>query len=241
MILHLLCPTLRNSDSVRRQIMSHRSHSSSDTILWYCVQDEETAKVMQELGHETFITSDRHPTAVLWQKLSDHAGSGNHMLLGDDVIFFEKGWDRAMLSDSSDPLLMNCENLKPDLSTEISKKKLPAPHYCVNEVWRKVTGWFVPPLFKHYCVDSWSMRIAIVTGTLLSCETSRIIHDRKNKISDVLGEDSQIMDKSFQEFSEDCLKIARHIGSENKVSQRLHELRSKSVWHDHRNFLEYIS
>lgn len=241
MTLHLLCPTLSNPNRVRDQIQSFRKHSSSHTILWYCVQDPETQAIMKELNHENYIKSERLPTAVLWQMMSDHVGSGNHMLLGDDVLFFEKGWDTELSQEHSQPLLLNCDNLKPTLELEISRKKLPAPHYCVNEAWRRVLGWFVPPLFSHYCVDSWCSRIAIVTGTYKHCRTSRIIHDRKSSNPGSIGQDQNIMNMSLPQFGAHCEQIARATNTLERTLRRLAVLETQGTqWHHYKNFQEFV-
>jgi hypothetical protein len=179
MSLHLLCATLNNAARVSSQIEKHKKYSKNST-LWYAVQDDETEKTLIDLRYKNYIKIKKDNTTKAWQQLSEHVKEGTHMLLGDDVEFYLQGWDKKIVP-TEEVQMINCINFKPNgTQLDISEKKLPAPHYAITQKWRELLGWFVPPGYVHYCVDSYVIRLAIVTDTLLN-SSAQIIHNRKEQ------------------------------------------------------------
>jgi len=212
-------------------------------MLWYGVQDPKTAGVLEQLEHHNYITLDPRPTTQVWQALSDHVATGTHMLLGDDVRFFQRAWDHGMMQHSEQPLMINCSNVKPDLTPEYPRHKLPAPHYAVNEAWRRAMGWFCPQGFQHYFVDAWVMRMALVTDCLRSTN-SAVIHNKKFNSMQAHNNieqwrmDRDRMDSGFGQFCADCEKLAALSNTLGQTKKRLEMLATAAVrpWHAAPNF-----
>ena len=240
MTLHLLCATLNNPDRVLSQIEKHRKYSKNST-LWYAVQDTETENIIKKTGHKNYIKIKANSTAEAWQELSNHVKEGTHMLLGDDVEFYQQDWDQRM-APTKEVQMINCINFKPNgTQLEISEKKLPAPHYAVTQKWREILGWFVPPGYAHYCVDSYVMRLAIVTDTLLKT-SAKIIHNRsaqKNN-NEIQNSDIKKFKNSFDTFYNDCLKIANYKKNTNTVTKRLETISKQQDWTQPKNFRNLI-
>lgn len=239
MTLHLLCATLNNPIRVLSQIEKHKKYSK-DATLWYAVQDTETEKIIKKVGHKNYIKIKANSTAEAWQELSDHVKEGTHMLLGDDVEFYKQDWDKK-ITPTEEVQMINCINFKPDgIQLDISEKKLPAPHYAVTQKWRELLGWFVPPGYVHYCVDSYVMRMAIVTNTLLN-SSAQVIHNRTEQINNkIQNNDIKKFKNSFNIFYNDCLKIADYKKNKDIVAKRLEVISRQEDWTDPRHFRKLI-
>lgn len=240
MTLHLLCATLNKPVQVLSQIERHRKYSKNSK-LWYAVQDTETENIIKKTGHKNYIKIKAHSTAEAWQELSKHVKEETHMLLGDDVEFYQQDWDQRMIP-TEEVQMINCINLKPNgTQLEISEKKLPAPHYAVTQKWREILGWFVPPGYAHYCVDSYVMRMAIVTDTLLKT-SAKIIHNRSAQKTDneIQNRDIKKFKNSFNSFYNDCLKIANYKKNTNTVTKRLETISKQQDWTQPKNFRNFI-
>ena len=240
MTLHLLCATLNNPTRVLSQIEKHKKYSRNST-LWYAVQDIETEKIIKKASYKNYIKIKANSTAEAWQELSNHVKEGTHMLLGDDVEFYQQDWDKKIIS-TEEVQMINCINFKPNgIQLDISEKKLPAPHYAVTQKWRELLGWFVPPGYAHYCVDSYVMRIATVTDTLLN-SSARIIHNRieqKNN-NEKQNNDIKKFKNSFHTFYSDCLKIANYKKNVDIVAKRLEIISKQEDWTDPKHFRKLI-
>lgn len=236
MTLHLLCATLNNPIRVLSQIEKYKKYSK-DATLWYAVQDTETEKIIKRVGHKNYIKIKANSTAEAWQELSNYVGGGTHMLLGDDVEFYQQDWDKKIIP-TEEVQMINCINFKPNgTQLDISKKKLPAPHFAVTQKWRELLGWFVPPGYVHYCVDSYVMRLAIVTNTLLN-SPAQIIHNRTERKdnNEIQNNDIKKFKNSFDIFHDDCLKIANYKKNEEMVKKRLEAISRQQDWTDPKNF-----
>jgi hypothetical protein len=235
MTLHLLCATLNNPTRVLAQIEKHKKYSKNST-LWYAVQDTETEKIIIKTGHKNYIKIKANSTAEAWQELSNHVEEGTHMLLGDDVEFYLQDWDKKIFP-TEEAQMINCINFKPNgTQLDISEKKLPAPHYAVTQKWRELLGWFVPPGYAHYCIDSYVIRLAIVTNTLLN-SSAQIIHNRIEKNNnEIQNNDIKKFKNSFDTFYNDCLKIANYKKNIDIVTARLEIISKQQDWTDPKNF-----
>lgn len=240
MPLHLLCATLNNPIRVLRQIETHKKYSK-DATLWYAVQDTETEKIIIQSGHKNYIKIKANSTAEAWQALSDHVKDGTHMLLGDDVEFYKQDWDKKIIS-TEEVQMINCINLKPNgTQLDISEKKLPAPHYAVTQKWRELLGWFVPPGYMHYCVDSYVMRVATVTNSL-SKSSAQLIHNRtkQSNNNEIQKKDIKKFQNSFDTFCNDCLEIANYKKNKDIVAKRLEIISKQEDWTNPKNFINFI-
>lgn len=236
MTLHLLCATLNNPARVLSQIEKHKKYSKKST-LWYAVQDEETEKMMKDIRYKNYIKIKKDYTTKAWQKLSDHVKEGTHMLIGDDVEFYQQDWDEEM-TPSEEVQMINCINFKPNrIQRDVSEKKLPAPHYAVTQKWRELLGWFVPPGYAHYCVDSYVMRLAIVTSTLLN-SSAEIVHNRTEQrdSNETQNNDVKKFKNNFDMFYNDCVKISKYKKNTDIVVARLEIISKQKDWTDSKHF-----
>ncbi len=116
------------------------------------------------------------------------------MLVGDDAQFETEGWDQKIVDfynnyEKKDKILYVCprdttgkENLKwrrltGKLNVTMTEDfrnrpykvdKFPSPvgcaHFVLHRNWIQTLGYFLPPQFWHWCIDSWLTKLAIRLG-----------------------------------------------------------------------------
>jgi hypothetical protein len=77
-------------------------------------------------------------------------------LVGDDVNFVTHHWDQKIL---------NAFKAYPDkiacvYPTSPGVKTKKNPHFCLHKNWMDALGYFVPPQFWHWYVDTWTRELA---------------------------------------------------------------------------------
>lgn len=136
-----------------------------------CVQDKrEFLSRAFEIGARTAMT----------------VGCDILMLCGDDVIFRTPGWD---------VIVDDCVQRYPDQLVMVypsdghgngSADEIKANHWFVTPRWIQTVGFFTPPGYEHFCVDTVPERIAAQAGRLVQtpevlCEHMHFKHLQAKK------------------------------------------------------------
>ena len=179
-MISILCPSRGRPELAKNMIDTAIATSTVPLeFLLYLNSDDPELPRYQELIDSKYysVGLDRSP-CYSWNLLAESAKYDILFLIGDDAEFVTQHWDLKII---------NKFNQYPDkiacvypLNGAVSKNK--NPHFCLHKNWVKLLGYFVPPQFWHWYVDTWTAKIAqqlnrycLVEDVLVQIQTK--IHD----------------------------------------------------------------
>jgi len=128
---------------------------------------------------------DDTPTTFKWNALADYAVShgADIVILGaDDILFETRGWDemlRERFVRFSDRILA--------VGFNDGRSHGAVPHYAVSKEWIAALGYFCPPIFHHWCVDTWTESVGHRIGRFQYAHDIMVRHDTV-KLTGVIDE-----------------------------------------------------
>lgn len=131
-------------------------------------------------GHDTYaqyLFPIDVPTSFMWNELAKvamkHPEHKLFMLGSDDIIFSTKGWDKALI-DHYNAL----ENKIHVYALQDSRDPDGTPHPIVSREYIEAMGYFVPPIFLHWYIDTWTVEIAKANGCFTHMKDYLLVHDK---------------------------------------------------------------
>lgn len=95
------------------------------------------------------------------------------MLAADDMIFATPGWDEALLNHYN-----ALENKIHVYALRDSRDPNGTPHVIVTREYIDAMGYFLPPIFLHWFVDTWTVEIAKANNCFTHFKDYELIHDK---------------------------------------------------------------
>lgn len=126
--------------------------------------------------YQIAVYPDGMPTVQKWNYLAEQAmrdGCDLFMLAADDMIFETDGWDKALI-DHYEAL----ENKIHVYSLRDSRDPTGTPHPIVTRKYIDAMGYFLPPIFLHWYVDTWTCAIARANGCFTHMDQFLLTHDK---------------------------------------------------------------
>lgn len=179
MTIALLCPTRGRPKQYDRMIWSaHKTHQygygaylglEQDDYQQYCNND------LRYIPHLIFgkDVSTVYKWNLLAQKALNASFNNLFMLAADDMIFDTSGWDKALL-DHYNAL----ENKIHVYALQDSRDPDGTPHPIVTREYIEAMGYFLPSIFLHWYVDSWTVEIAKANNCFTHLRDFKLIHDK---------------------------------------------------------------
>lgn len=186
----LLCPTRARPEQCRRMIESIEL-TASDMIYVCLAFSEEDAvdydipigKLSRHVSISHYIMPDC-PTAFKWNYMAEHQMQKKEhdifMLAADDMIFITPGWDNA-LTKHYQSLQGNRSHV---YSLRDSRDSIGTPHPIVTKEYIDAMGYFLPPIFLHWYVDTWTVEIAKANHCFTHLTDYMLLHDKPNDIGE---------------------------------------------------------
>lgn len=177
MSIALLCPTRARPAQCKRMIESVKNtQSGKNKIMGYlAIRDADIRDY--EVSESDIVVDDNLPTVHKWNLLARNAKRNREnnlfMLCADDVVFKTDGWDKALL-DHYNAL----ENKIHVYALQDSRDPDGTPHPIVTREYMDAMGYFVPPIFMHWYVDSWTVEIAKANWCFTHLKDYLLIHDK---------------------------------------------------------------
>jgi hypothetical protein len=182
-MISILCPSRGRPDLARRMIdtiYKTVSQHSNIEILLYLNDDDTTLKQYKKyIDQRHYIIGSNQSTCFSWNQLAEKAKYDILFLAGDDIQFMTKNWDLNIIKvfekfpdkicmaapfdgntkGNGNALLINEEpyQLK-------ENERVGSPHFAVHRNWMKALGYFVPPFFWHWYVDTYNQTVAKKLG-----------------------------------------------------------------------------
>jgi len=158
-MISILCPSRGRPKLAKKMVETALSTAENEIeILLYLNADDPTLTEYLDSIPNKFIEvgPDRSP-GYTWNLLAEEAKYEILFLIGDDVWFETPGWDKLVIAEFDKiPDKIACiYPMTPGLDAEEHN-----PHFCLHKNWIRVLGYFVPPHFWHWYVDTWTRVIA---------------------------------------------------------------------------------
>lgn len=186
-MIALLCPTRGRPEQCKRMIDSIVNtvgkYTKIDVCLGFSEEDENSYNIPVGPYNKSSVfifhyNFNDEPTAHKWNVMAVHRMSfpGEHklfMLAADDMIFSTPCWDKALLDHYN-----NLEDKIHVYALRDSRDPLGTPHPIVTREYINAMGYFLPPIFLHWFVDSWTVEIAKANNCFTHLNDYMLIHDK---------------------------------------------------------------
>lgn len=157
-MISILCPSRGRPELAKRMVDSAlKTAGKPIEIILYLNEDDPKLEEYKRLIDAQYyqVGPDRSP-CYSWNKLAEQAQGDILFLMGDDATFGTNNWVS---------IIESAFNQFPDKIACVypyvpGLKKANNPHFCVHRNWVKALGYFVPPQFWHWYVDTWTRHLA---------------------------------------------------------------------------------
>ena len=177
-MISLCCPSRGRPKLAQRLVktaLETISNAGNVEILFYLNEDDPELEMYKQLLDPKFYTVGPHQSTCLsWNELAEKSNGDIVFLAGDDIQFQTKDWDLEIqkafeLHDDRICMVIpwDCnikgkgykfkDETKP---VYIGDESIGAPHFAVHKNWIKNLGYFAPPFFWHWYVDSYTQKVS---------------------------------------------------------------------------------
>jgi len=167
-MISILCPSRGRPELAKRMVDSALTTAGAPIeIILYLNEDDPKLEEYKRLINAQYyqIGPDRSP-CYSWNKLAEQAKGDILFLMGDDPEFKTQGW-AEMVEKAFDQFPDRIACVYPYVP---GLKMTNNPHFCVHKNWVNALGYFVPPQFWHWYVDTWTRSVAKKIGRYVCLE-----------------------------------------------------------------------
>jgi hypothetical protein len=162
-MIAILCPTRARPEQCKRMIESAYATAKADLNIWLSYGAD--TDLPSGPAYTCVRMPENYPTSQKWNDLSWETMLNPHnklfMLAADDMVFTTPSWDKAII-DHYNALP---EGRKAHVyALQDSRDQAGTPHIIATREYIEALGFFVPPIFLHWYVDSWTVEIAKSSG-----------------------------------------------------------------------------
>lgn len=209
-MISILCPSRGRPELAQRMIKTINDTASdvkNIEIKLYLNDDDTRLERYKELIKEKYYTiGPNQSPAYSWNLLAEQAKHDILFLAGDDIMFKTPNWDvkiKECFDVYEDRI---CMVVPWDGKTKDWQKELPnqprvhvpqgirigSPHFAVHRNWQKALGYFVPPFFWHFYVDTYTQKVANHLDRLIflpevQVKAKKIFDDTANNVRKFLN------------------------------------------------------
>ncbi len=174
-MIAILCPTRGRPEQLKRMVESVYATGSNKNVVYYGFSfGDKVPELMPGVSH---VFPDMLPTAQKWNTLAEIAMEfPEHklfMLGADDMIFETPGWDKALIDHYN-----GLENKIHVYALQDSRDENGTPHVIATREYIEAMGYFVPPIFLHWFIDTWTVEIAKANGCFTHLRDFTLKHDK---------------------------------------------------------------
>lgn len=239
MTIAILCPTRGRPEQFERMAESVRAASINAEVYW--TGGEYESRYRERCRGPYHGLHENLPTVMKWNALAKQAmminGVNLFMLGSDDMYFDTPGWDKALLDHYN-----KLENKIHVYALQDSRDADGTPHVIVTREYIEALGYFVPPIFLHWFVDSWTVEIAKANNVFTHFREYTLVHDKPSDRGHADATHSRIRDWGWHSRDEYVSKTCAHF-LQYEIG-RLSELivgrkncsnlgpRASGVWHE---------
>lgn len=224
-MISLICPTRGRPEQYNRMVISVNNTVSSKINLYSASNDDADKYVHRHFPNDC-------PTVFMWNTLAEEAlkkdANKLFMLCADDAVFMTSGWDKALI-DHYNAL----ENKIHVYALQDSRDDNGTPHPIVTREYMDAMGYFMPPIFLHWFVDSWTVETAKANKCFTHLKQFSLVHDKLNdrgkpdkthshiRKMGWLARDKYVNKKCQKYLRDDKHKIALKMGELRKAKYKM--------------------
>ena len=182
-MISICCPSrgrpglaARMVESINRTVSKP---SNVEIMLYLNDDDEKLQEYKQNIDKKYYTIGPNQSTCLTWNHLANKASHDILFLAGDDIQFMTKDWDKNIIrafDQHADKICMvvpfdgNGKGKGKDLLPNNEPYTLTegdvagSPHFALHRNWIKALGYFVPPFFWHWYVDTYTQTVARKLG-----------------------------------------------------------------------------
>ena len=182
-MISICCPSRGRPDLAARMVESINrtvsKPSNVEIMLYLNDDDEKLQEYKQNIDKKYYTIGPNQSTCLTWNQLANKASHDILFLAGDDIQFVTKDWDKNIIrafDQHADKICMvvpfdgNGKGKGKDLLPNNEPYTLTegdvagSPHFALHRNWIKALGYFVPPFFWHWYVDTYTQTVARKLG-----------------------------------------------------------------------------
>ena len=157
-MISILTPSRSRPQLAHRMVTSAiKTAGCNLEIMLYLNNDDPLLEEYKQLFDPSQYTiGPNQSTSYSWNLMAEKAKYNILFLVGDDCEFITPNWSS---------LVIDAFNQYPDKIVCVyprapSVSKYKSPHFCLHKNWINTLGYFLPPHFYHWYVDTWILEIA---------------------------------------------------------------------------------
>jgi hypothetical protein len=175
-MISISCPSRGRPELAKRMIETALDTAENEVeFLIYLNDDDPTLEQYQDtIDKKHFTVGPNRSTCYSWNLMAEQAKFDFIFLAGDDIQFKTKHWDTLMTKEFHrypDKILMAIpydgkqknkpeELLSATEPTLLGDYAFSSPHFLVHRNWIATLGYFAPPFFWHWYVDTYTQNVA---------------------------------------------------------------------------------
>tara|TARA_B000000557_G_scaffold247849_1_gene232014 strand:+ start:24 stop:746 length:723 start_codon:yes stop_codon:yes gene_type:complete len=175
-MISISCPSRGRPQLAKRMIDTAYNTAADDIeFLIYLNNDDPALEEYKDtIDKKHYTVGPNRSTCYSWNLMAEKARYDYVFLAGDDIQFKTENWDTKMVdgfTNYPDKILMaipydgkdknkpkNLLNAKEP--TLIGDVPFSSPHFLVHKNWINTLGYFVPPFFWHWYVDTYTQKVS---------------------------------------------------------------------------------
>jgi hypothetical protein len=181
-MISILTPSRSRPTLAHRMVTSAiRTAGCKIEIMLYLNDDDPLLDDYKKLFDPSQYTiGPNQSTSYSWNLMAEQATNDILFLVGDDCQFETDNWAQLIL-DAFEKYPDKIACVYPR-APSVSKYK--SPHFCLHKNWINTLGYFLPPHFYHWYVDTWILGVAQhLNRHHLIPEFELVIESIKDKVS----------------------------------------------------------
>lgn len=177
-MIAILCPTRGRPEQCKYMVDSVRLTSATQINVHLVIDGDDTEYLKFFPDYESHPRiNGSQPTSHKWNMLAIEAMKdleNKLFMLGSDDMYFETdGWDKALI-DHYNAL----ENKIHVYALRDSRDAMGTPHIIATREYIEAMGYFVPPIFLHWFIDTWTVEIAKANNCFTHLTEYTLVHDK---------------------------------------------------------------
>lgn len=174
-MISVLCPSRGRPELAKKMCDSAFALAGAPIqVLFYLNDDDPELPKYKELipSQYLIVGPDRSP-AYSWNKLAELARYDILFLMGDDAWFETEDWAikiGKVFDQYPDKIVFAFPSVDGIKWRGGALTKDHCQHFCLHKNWIRTLGYFVPPHFWHWYVDTWFRDVARLIGRHHSIE-----------------------------------------------------------------------
>lgn len=170
-MISILCPSRGRPEMAKKMVDTAKALAGGplEILIYANIDDPKIDQYVESIDPQHLIIGPDQSPVYSWNLLAERARYDLLFLMGDDAWFETQDWV---------PKIVNIFDQYPDKIAFVypsmeghrwAKGVLTAdhcPHFILHKNWVNTLGYFVPPHFWHWYVDTWYREVAKKIGRL---------------------------------------------------------------------------